>query len=71
MISLNRSDTMKFGEILTIEEVAAKLKASVKTIRRRIASGKLRSFKEGGRVCVLADELDAYLQRQIERAGAR
>lgn len=40
---------MRCGEILTLEEVAAFLKTSVKTVRRRISSGKLKAFKEGGR----------------------
>lgn len=57
----------KFGEILTLEEVAGLLKASVKTVRRRIASGRLVAFKEGGRVCVLKRELEAYLERQLGR----
>jgi excisionase family DNA binding protein len=62
---------MKVDEILKLEEVAAILKASVKTVRRRIASGHLRHFKEGGRVCVLASQLEAYIQRQMEKGGAK
>lgn len=53
---------MKLGEILTLEEVAKILKISVKTARRRVASEKFRSFKEGGRVCVLRPDLEQYLE---------
>ncbi len=62
---------MKADEILTLEEVAQLLKASVKTVRRRIASGKLRAFKEGGRVCVLHSEFEAYINQQLERSATR
>ena len=60
---------IRCGEILTLEEVAAILKTSVKTVRRRIASGKLKAFKEGGRVVVLEPDLEAYIERQ--RGGKR
>ena len=58
-------------EILTLPEVAARLKTSVKTVRRRIASSKLPAFKEGGRVLVLAGDLENYIQSQIDRRGRR
>lgn len=57
---------MTMPEFFTLEEVAAHLKASVKTVRRRIAAGKLRSIKEGGRVIVLRPHLEAYIQRLME-----
>lgn len=60
---------MKIGNILTLEEVAAFLKTSVKTVRRRVSSGKLRCFKEGGRVLVLEDELEKYLLQQIGKSS--
>ena len=56
---------MNIRAILTLEEVAAILKTSVKTVRRRIASGKLRSFKEGGRVLVFESDLEDYFRRQV------
>jgi len=62
---------MDLGEILTLEEVAARLKVSVKTVRRRIASGKLPAFKEGGRVCVLHRDLEAYIEQQIRITAVR
>lgn len=54
-----------------IEEVAEFLKTSVKTVRRRISSGELRSFKEGGRVCVLKADLDEYLARKVRETASR
>lgn len=62
---------MKVQSFLTIEEVAVELKASVKTVRRRIAAGSIRAFKEGGRVCVLESDLADYLQRQIHSTATR
>lgn len=47
----------------TLDELAERLKASVKTVRRRIAEGKIPAFKEGGRVCVLASDLSDYLEQ--------
>ena len=59
---------MKFEkEILKLPEVADYLKSSVKTVRRRIASGKLKAFKDGGRLLVLASDLEEYVQSQIDR----
>jgi len=58
-------------EIMTLPEVAKYLKTSVKTVRRRISSDLLKSFKDGGRRLVLADDLDAYIQFQINRKGRR
>lgn len=60
---------MKTPEFLRIEEVAERLRASVKTVRRRISEGKIKSFKEGGRVCVLSAELERYLSSQIEKGS--
>jgi len=59
------------GEILTLEEVAAHLKSSVKTVRRRIQSRKLPAFREGGRVCVLLRDLEAYIEQQIQTTSTQ
>ena len=58
-------------DLLKLEEVAERLKASVKTVRRRIAAGELRAFKEGGRVCVLASDLVEYIERRIRATASR
>lgn len=55
---------MKIGRFLNVQEVAVALRVSVETVRRRISSGKLKSFKEGGRVLVREADLEDYLQRQ-------
>lgn len=60
---------MKTDEILSLDEVAEILKISVKTVRRRIASGKIRFFKEGGRIRVLNSELDKYVSGLIQKGG--
>jgi excisionase family DNA binding protein len=54
--------------ILTLQEVAAILRASIKTVRRRIEDGQLKAFKEGGRILVLESELEKYLQRVTQGA---
>ncbi len=65
------TNEMNLPPVLTLEEVSNHLKASVKTIRRRIASGEIKSFKEGGRVLILEAELRDYLQRKIHGNKAR
>lgn len=67
-----RNEEMKEDdEILKLEEVAAQIKSSVKTARRRIESGVLRGFKEGGRVCVLKSDLREYLARTVQATASR
>ncbi|MDP0490976.1 MAG: helix-turn-helix domain-containing protein [Verrucomicrobiota bacterium JB023] len=53
--------------LLTLEEVASSLKTSVKTIRRRIQSGELPSFKEGGRILVFESDLLTYIAAKSQR----
>ncbi len=55
---------MKIGRFLNLKQVSEVLKISETTVRRRVSSGKLRSFKEGGRVLVLEADLEDYLRRQ-------
>ena len=62
---------MKSIELLRIEEVAQRLRASEKTVRRRIAEGRIPSFKEGGRIFVLESALEAYLEKQIRNPRSR
>ena len=58
-------------EIMTLPEVAEYLKSSVKTVRRRIEDGFLKSFKDGGRRLVVSADLDDYIQAQINRRGGK
>ena len=60
---------MSAPRFLLIEEVADRLRLHSKSVRRRISEGKIKSFKEGGRVCVLESELEKYLQLQIEKGS--
>lgn len=48
-------------EILSKEEAAARLKVSPKTVDRRIKSGKIPAFKEGGRVIIYECDLEEYI----------
>lgn len=57
------------SEILTLEEVADFLKTSVKTVRRLIGSGELPAFKVRGQLRVRKSDLEAYIDRQLERSG--
>lgn len=46
---------------LTIPEVAEIMRASDKTVRRRIAARKLTHYKEGGRILVSAADVERYM----------
>lgn len=47
--------------LLKIHQIAAEMKADEKTVYRRIQSGKLKAFKEGGRWMIWRSQLLAYL----------
>ncbi|MCA8008619.1 MULTISPECIES: helix-turn-helix transcriptional regulator [Burkholderiaceae] len=55
-------------EILTINEVAAYLKASRRTVYRLAASGKLPAFKLGGTWRFRRGELDQWIANCIGKA---
>ena len=48
-----------------IVEVSEKLKISQKTVRRHIASGKLKSVKIGGVYRIPADALDYFISKNL------
>jgi excisionase family DNA binding protein len=48
-------------ELLVLPEIAHALRCSVKTVRRLITEGKLKSGKNRGRVVVLKSALLAYV----------
>lgn len=52
-------------EILTIDEVAAYLKASKRTVYRLASSGKIPAFKLGGTWRFRRAELDQWIASQI------
>ncbi|ABM58358.1 phage transcriptional regulator, AlpA [Verminephrobacter eiseniae EF01-2] len=56
-------------EILTIDEVAAYLKASKRTVYRLAASGKLPAFKLGGTWRFRRGELDQWIASHIGKAS--
>ena len=53
------------GEILTLEEVAAYLKAGKKTVYRQAQQGQIPSFKLGGTWRFRRTELDRWIAAQI------
>ena len=53
------------GEILTLEEVAAYLKAGKKTVYRQAQQGQIPSFKLGGTCRFRRTELDRWIAAQI------
>ena len=52
---------MSFPKFFRIPEVAEILRASEKTVRRRIRSGKIKARKEGGRILIPDVEIQRYL----------
>lgn len=50
-------------EFLTLKEAAARLRFSVKTLRRRIRAGVIRVTPEGGRQLIALDDFYAYVER--------
>ena len=52
---------MKYPRYLFKSEVASIMRASTKTVDRRIKSGKLKASREGGRVVVRELDLEEYL----------
>ena len=53
-------------EILTIEEMAAYLKAGKRTVYRLAADGKIPAFKVGGTWRFSKAEINQWIQRQSE-----
>lgn len=58
----------KTDEILTIDEVAAYLKAGKRTVYRLAASGKLPAFKLGGTWRFRRGDLDKWIAIRIGKA---
>lgn len=56
------------GEILTLDEVAAYLKAGKRTVYRLAASGKLPAFKLGGTWRFRRGDLDQWIASRIGKA---
>ena len=56
------------GEILTLDEVAAYLKAGKRTVYRLAASGKLPAFKLGGTWRFRRGDLDQWIASRVGKA---
>lgn len=59
-------DELKF---YTVKDIARILSLSERTVRRLLASGKLRKIKVGGRVLVSHDDLMEIIAKQNETDG--
>jgi excisionase family DNA binding protein len=55
--------------LLRIHQIAAELCADEKTVYRRIWSGKLKAFKEGGRWLMRRSALRRYLNDCVPKGG--
>ena len=62
---------MNQGKYLYLEEVMERLRIGYKTAWRRTRTGVLKSFKEGGRICVLETDFEEYLQRRMRETMIR
>jgi len=49
--------------LLLVAEMAAEMRANEKTVYRRIQTGRLQAFKEGGRWVIWRSVLLAYLRK--------
>lgn len=54
--------------VYTVDEAAEELRIGSSTVRERIRSGQLRSFKDGGRRLIAGEDLMDYLRMLRERA---
>lgn len=59
--------TEKDGEILTLDEVAAYLKAGKRTVYRLAQKGEIPAFKLGGTWRFRRSELDAWIAKNINK----
>lgn len=55
-------------QALTVPDIAYKLNCAEQTVREAIKRGGIRAFRIGGEFRVLPDDLDAYIESQMESA---
>lgn len=61
----------KLAEAYRRQEVATKLRVSVRTVDDLIMTGELRSFRIGKRRLVSEDALAAFIKKQEQEAAAK
>jgi excisionase family DNA binding protein len=54
--------------VYTVQEAAEELRIGNSTVRERIRSGQLRSFKDGGRRLIAGDDLMDYVRALRDQA---
>ncbi len=52
--------------LMTVKDVAAEMKASEKTIRRRIAAGKLPVIRDGRMIRIRPKDYRSYLESKLK-----
>ena len=55
------------GELLTLQDVAAKLRCSLGTVKRRVATGEIAVFRDGRLVRIREDDLQRYVAERVAR----
>jgi excisionase family DNA binding protein len=55
-------------QALTIKDIAYKLNCAERTAWKLVSHGKIRAFRLGNEFRVLPDDLDAYIESQMESA---
>jgi excisionase family DNA binding protein len=59
-----RRDTMLPARLLSLPEVADRLGCSIRTLRRRIATGELAIIRDGRLIRVRPEDLERYIQQR-------
>lgn len=57
------------NEVMNIDEVAAFLKVSERTVTREVKAGKLKAFKVGRALKFRRDDVEAYMRNQEVQPG--
>ena len=68
---MSAPDVSLIPDYFFYDEVAARLRISVKTVRREVSRGNMFSFPLGGQRCILVSEVHDYIQRQIAKGKGK
>jgi excisionase family DNA binding protein len=58
-------------ELLTVAEVAKRLRCSVQHVRQICKSGKVEAFRDGKQILISAESLERYLDERHLHGGPR
>jgi excisionase family DNA binding protein len=68
---MNAPDASLIPDYFFYDEVATRLRVSVKTVRREVSRGNMSCFHVGGQCCILVSEVHDYIQRQIAKGKGK